>query len=90
MPSHTITRKFTSKGQITIPVEIRNYLASDYVVFEIRNGEVFIKPVEMNFEEALGSVDTPKHIGGMTNKEMRQVISDDVADNFKNSDKLIK
>jgi len=38
--------KITSKGQVTLPKNIRNILQSDVVEFEVKNGEVVIKPVK--------------------------------------------
>lgn len=43
MPSRTV--KITSKGQATIPKEIRDLLNSDVVEFEVVEGTVVIKPV---------------------------------------------
>ncbi len=39
------TAKVTSKGQVTIPKEIRDYLDSQIVEFEIENGKVIIQAV---------------------------------------------
>lgn len=39
------TVKITSKGQATIPKEIRDLLNSDVVEFEVVEGTVVIKPV---------------------------------------------
>ena len=38
--------KITSKGQITIPSEVRNILKTNVIVFEILDGEVSVKPVK--------------------------------------------
>jgi len=38
--------KITSKGQVTLPKNIRNILQSDVVEFEVINGDVIIKPVK--------------------------------------------
>jgi AbrB family looped-hinge helix DNA binding protein len=40
------TAKVTSKGQVTIPKEIRDYLSSRIVEFEIENGRVIVRPVK--------------------------------------------
>jgi len=82
MSSHTITRKLTSKGQVTVPLEVRNILGSDYIVFEIIDGQVVIKPVEMDFEEAYGSVAIPPHMKNMSDKEVSEVIEDEVAEKY--------
>jgi bifunctional DNA-binding transcriptional regulator/antitoxin component of YhaV-PrlF toxin-antitoxin module len=82
MSSRTITRKLTSKGQVTVPLEIRNILGSDYIVFEIIDGQVVIKPVEMDFEEAYGSVAVPSHMKNMGDKEMSEVIEDEAVEKY--------
>jgi AbrB family looped-hinge helix DNA binding protein len=38
--------KITSKGQVTLPKNIRNILQSDVVEFEVINGDVVIRPVK--------------------------------------------
>lgn len=43
MPTRTV--KITSKGQATIPKEIRDLLKTDVVEFEVIEGEVVLKPV---------------------------------------------
>ena len=40
------TAKVTSKGQVTIPKEIRDYLNSQVVEFEIENDKVIIQAVK--------------------------------------------
>ncbi len=42
----TTAVKITSKGQVTIPKEIRNLLGSDIVEFELIEGNVMVKPVK--------------------------------------------
>ena len=37
--------KITSKGQITIPKDIRARLNTDVVEFEVKNGEILLRPV---------------------------------------------
>lgn len=43
MTSRTI--KITQKGQVTIPKEIRAKLCADTIYFEIRDGDILVKPV---------------------------------------------
>lgn len=43
MPTRTV--KITSKGQATIPKEIRDLLKTDVVEFEVIEGKVVLKPV---------------------------------------------
>jgi len=43
MPSKTV--KITSKGQITIPKEVRKKLGADTVYFEVAGDVIMLKPV---------------------------------------------
>jgi AbrB family looped-hinge helix DNA binding protein len=50
----------TSKGQVTVPVEIRRALglkSQDKVVFRIVDDRVIVEPLPMTLEEAYGSVE---------------------------------
>ena len=51
--------KITSKGQMTIPKQIRDYLQlepGDRVVFVLREGEVLLRPVTQTLLDLRGSV----------------------------------
>ena len=51
--------RITSKGQTTIPKEIRDYLqlaAGDRVMFVQRDGEVILRPVTQTLLDLRGSV----------------------------------
>ena len=52
--------KITSKGQVTIPKEIRDLLNTDVVEFELIEGNVVIKPV--------------KSVGGSLSKYARKYV----------------
>ncbi len=39
------TTKITSKGQVTLPKEVRDILHTDIITFEIEDNNVMIKPV---------------------------------------------
>ena len=39
------TMKISSKGQVTIPREVRRVLGSDVVAFDVENGRVLLRPV---------------------------------------------
>jgi antitoxin PrlF len=52
-------KTITTKGQVTIPVEIRRLLgvkANDQIRFRIIEGKVEIEPVSMTLEETFASV----------------------------------
>lgn len=49
----------TSKGQVTIPAEIRRVLGlkpQDKIIFRVVQGKVEVEPLPMTLEEAYGSV----------------------------------
>jgi AbrB family looped-hinge helix DNA binding protein len=49
----------TTKGQVTVPVEIRRALdlkAQDKLIFRLANGKIEVEPLPMTLEEAYGSV----------------------------------
>lgn len=55
-------RTVTTKGQVTIPVEVRRLLGvkpQDKVVFEVKDGRVELRPVTMTLRDTFGSV-TPR------------------------------
>jgi antitoxin PrlF len=57
--SHEYVSTITSKGQITVPVEIRRALglkAQDKLLFRIVDGKVEVAPLPMSLAEAYGSV----------------------------------
>jgi len=56
-------RTVTTKGQITIPVEIRRLLEvepGDKVVFRVTEGTVELQPITMTLEDTFGAV-IPRH-----------------------------
>lgn len=56
-------RTVTTKGQVTIPVEIRRLLGvkpQDKVVFRITDGKVELRPSKMTLESTFGAV-TPQN-----------------------------
>ncbi|AIL66180.1 transcriptional regulator, AbrB family (plasmid) [Rickettsiales bacterium Ac37b] len=42
---HTGSVKITSKGQVTLPKIIRDFISSDVITFDIIDDQVIIKPV---------------------------------------------
>jgi antitoxin PrlF len=75
MPTSTLT----SKGQITLPKAIRDYLKlrpGHRLEFEITsNGTVFLRPRNRDVRELKGIVRSP-HTKPVTVEEMNQAISD--------------
>jgi len=84
--THPITKEIystvTSKGQVTIPLEIRKYLGigtHDKIAFVIKQqGTVEVKtpkyPTIASLKGAAGKLKKP-----LTEKEMKEIIRDDVA-----------
>jgi antitoxin PrlF len=80
MPSATLT----SKGQITIPVEVRTALgldAGDKIDFvEIENGQYAIKPRTASLRDLEGCVAKLDYVP--TIEQMNEAILDAVAENY--------
>jgi AbrB family looped-hinge helix DNA binding protein len=60
----SVAAKITSKGQVTVPIQIRrkvNFNAGDTVFFEVRNNEVIIRKAKklIDYEGILGKADLP-------------------------------
>jgi bifunctional DNA-binding transcriptional regulator/antitoxin component of YhaV-PrlF toxin-antitoxin module len=88
MITKSISRKITSKGQVTIPQEIRQILKTDNITFIIsQNGVIEIKPVEMSLEDAFGSVAVPVHLKGKTELEIKNILDDELVASFKKKQK---
>jgi len=52
-------RTVTTKGQVTIPAEVRRLLEvkpGDQVVFRVKEGSVELEPVSVTLEDAFGAV----------------------------------
>ncbi len=52
----------TSKGQVTVPVEVRRVLdlkTHDKLAFAVENGTVRVKSVNLSLEDVFGSIRTP-------------------------------
>lgn len=59
-----LIRTVTTKGQVTIPVEVRRLLGvngQDKVVFRIIEGRVELQPATMTLEATFGSIAPRKH-----------------------------
>ena len=56
-----ILTTLTKKGQVTIPIEIRNYLglkSKDKIAFKINNGNVQVSPAKYTLESVYGIIKT--------------------------------
>ena len=54
-----ILTTLTKKGQVTIPIEIRNYLglkSKDKIAFKINNGNVQVSPAKYTLESVYGII----------------------------------
>ena len=69
--------KITSKGQITIPKEIRELLGTDMVVFKVVKGKVLLEPVK-----DVGGIFKKYVKKGLKNKEERELAWQRVADEY--------
>jgi antitoxin PrlF len=76
-------RTVTTKGQVTIPSEIRRLLGvkpQDKIVFQVRNGRVELRPVAMTLTEACGAVRPLER--PMSLDEMRRVVDEERAERW--------
>ena len=70
----SVTSTITTKGQVTIPAEVRRHLGvgeHDQVVFIIDNDQVRLQPVDFTLESAYGSVapkNKPENFEVLTNR----------------------
>jgi len=66
--------KITSKGQATIPKEIRDLLKTDVIEFEVVDGMVVVKPVK-----SIGGSLNRYSKGGVSMKDVREKVWEEVA-----------
>ena len=67
------TARVSSKGQLTLPVEIRRQLGiceGDSVTFRIENQSAVLEKDQETLEAVFGSVPTPPHLVGRDLDEM--------------------
>jgi antitoxin PrlF len=60
----SVVSTISTKGQVTIPAEIRRHLGvgdHDQVAFVIENNQVRLQPVEFTLASAYGSVEPTSH-----------------------------
>ncbi len=78
--SEEYIRKVSTKGQITIPVEVRRLLGvkpHDKVVFVVKGGRVQLRRVAMTLKDTFGSVPPLKH--SLSSEEMHDILSEERA-----------
>ncbi len=71
--------KITSKGQVTIPKEIRELLGTDIVMFRVVKGKVLLEPVK-----DVGGIFKKYVKKGLNNKKERELAWQRVADEYRN------
>ena len=75
-----LTGRVSSKGQLTIPKMIRDYLgisAGDRVTFIIRDGEVIFYPVKGTLLDLRGSIKHGRHTENLD--AVRNVVKGEIA-----------
>jgi hypothetical protein len=54
-------------------------LGSNQIIFDVKNGEITIRPVEMSLEEAFGSIKPTKEIKNKTEAELEEILAEETA-----------
>ena len=75
-----ILTTLTKKGQVTIPIEIRNYLglkSKDKIAFKINNGNVQVSPAKYTLESVYGIIKPLNKPEGY--KELKKIALDEHA-----------
>lgn len=76
----------TSKGQVTIPIEVRKKLKlkpGDRVRFVEENGQIVLKPVLKDIRAAFGSIAAPAHVKRYpTQEEIDEAVADSAVERF--------
>lgn len=78
-----IQSKLTSKGQTTIPLEVREYLnlqPGDKLVYTLRNGKVEIRTRKVRAIDLAGILGPPPSGRSLSVEEMDDAIADTVAE----------
>ena len=78
--------KITSKGQITIPKEIRELLGTDMVVFKVVKGKVLLEPVK-----DVGGIfknNLNKYYVHLTEREFNRCVNKNVIEQMEKVDKI--
>jgi len=79
-PSLRLSSTLTSKGQVTIPVEIRRYLRlapQDRITFVIEGGQVRIVPAESVVARTAGALQSPRP--SETAEQLRESAEESIA-----------
>lgn len=79
------TSTITTKGQVTIPKAIRDYLhldTGDKVEFIFKNSEIIIKPITKKAADVAGLLSKYKKEKTVSVEEMNSVIKQRIKNNF--------
>jgi bifunctional DNA-binding transcriptional regulator/antitoxin component of YhaV-PrlF toxin-antitoxin module len=79
MTSKTITRKVTSKHQVSLPPEVMEFVQDNLINFVVQGDKVFIEKNTMSLEETFGSVPTPPHLKGKTESDIEAILAAETA-----------
>jgi AbrB family looped-hinge helix DNA binding protein len=82
-----IESKITSKGQTTIPLEVRDYLhlgVGDRIRYEFENGKVVIVPKNRSALELAGILYDPNR-RPVSVEEMEEAIGDGIVEDYERS-----
>ena len=81
---HPVIATVTSKGQVTIPVEIRRALglkAHDRIAFTLADGAATVRPAESVVDRLAGSVQWKG--GPLDFRRLREAFAEEMAENLR-------
>ena len=73
----------TTKGQVTIPVQVRKFLGvkpQDRIIFRIKDGKVELQPVAMTLDQVCGAVPPLKQ--PLSDSEMHDIVDEERAERW--------
>lgn len=75
-----LVRTISEKGQIVIPKDVRDYLGlkeGSGIIFEIRDGEIILRPRSSPEEFVEKFINTPKKVRKLDIKKIKKVLEDE-------------